>query len=74
MKRDAKQEAEELVHLFDNHVRYWDCYNDEPLEENHSVLCAIIAQQRILELNIWNCNNEEELNYQREILKELEKL
>lgn len=66
MKRDAKQEAEEFVKELKNEM--WDC------RESDSKKCAIIAQQRILELDVWNCNNEKELNNQREILKELEKL
>ena len=66
MRGDAKQEAEEFLKELRNEM--WD-------DKFHdSKKCAIIAQQRILELNVWNCNNEGELNHQREILKELEKL
>ena len=36
--------------------------------------CAIIAQQRIIDLPIWFFHNEKELDYQIEILKELKKL
>ena len=66
MKRDAKKEAEELLKQLRN--KMWDAKIHDSRE------CAILAQQRILELNIWNSYNEEELNYQREILKKLEKL
>ena len=64
MKRDAKEEVKDLFIQMAKPCSYF----------NQAKQCAIISQQRILELDVWNCNNEEELNFQREILKELEKL
>jgi hypothetical protein len=40
-----KEKAEELVGKFQEHAQYWDCYNDEPLEENHSKQCALLDNQ-----------------------------
>lgn len=66
MTRDAKQEAEEFLKELRNEM--WD-------DKIHdSKKCAIIAQQRIIDLPIWSIYDTEELDYQREILKELEKL
>lgn len=66
MKRDAKKEAVDFLKELRNEM--WD----DKLHDSRQ--CAIIAQQRILELPIWNTFNVEELKFQREILKELENL
>ena len=66
MKRDAKKEAEEFLKQLRN--KMWDAKIHDSRE------CAILAQQRILELDVWNSYNEEELRHQREILKEIKKL
>ena len=50
MKTPQEIKAEELVEKFAKHARYWDCYNDVPLEENHAVECAKIATQREIDL------------------------
>lgn len=42
-KTDLKIKAKELVEKFMPHAKNWDCYHDEPLEENHSKQCALIA-------------------------------
>ena len=43
-----KDKAEELYSKFDKHSRYWDCFNDEPLDEDHSKQCALIAVDEII--------------------------
>jgi hypothetical protein len=43
-----KLKAEQLINKFRPHSKYWDCYNDEPLEENHAKQCALIAVDEIL--------------------------
>jgi hypothetical protein len=43
-----KEKAENLINKFRLHSRYWDCRNDEPLEENHAKQCALIAVDEIL--------------------------
>jgi len=32
-----------LKDKFRLHAKYWDCYNDEPLEEDHAQRCVEIA-------------------------------
>ena len=43
-----KEEAELLINSFRNHTRYWDCYNDEPLEENNDVKAALICVETVI--------------------------
>ena len=38
-----KEKANELVEKFIKHAKYWDCYNDRPLEDDHSKECALIC-------------------------------
>lgn len=46
-----QEKADGLLKKFRPHAKYWDCYNDTELEENHSKLSAIIfADGIILEL------------------------
>lgn len=48
----AKEKAKDLVYKFYIHSKTWDCFNDVPLKEPHSVHCALIAVDEILiELN-----------------------
>jgi hypothetical protein len=44
-----KEKAEELINKFIPHADYWDCRNDEPLEEDHAKECALICVGEILE-------------------------
>lgn len=48
MELTPKQKAEELYDSFSKHAKYWDCYNDAPLEINHTKQCALIAVNEIL--------------------------
>jgi hypothetical protein len=47
----AKEKSEELYKMFQKHAMYWDCYNDEALEEDHAKQCAIICVEEILNAN-----------------------
>lgn len=47
-KTDLKIKAKELVEKFIPHAKNWDCYHDEPLEENHAKQCALIACDEII--------------------------
>lgn len=72
MRKDAKEEATELVKEY-----YGNCtdFIDSNKEAKEAAICfAIITQQRIIDLPIWFVYNEEELDHQIEILKEIEKL
>jgi hypothetical protein len=70
-----KEKATELINKFRPHSKYWDCYNDEPLEENHAKKCALIAVDEILNnvlvgidlASTWG-------NYWQEVKQEIEKL
>ena len=65
MELTPKEKAKELYTLFSKHAKYWDCYNDSPLEINHTKQCALIAQKNLLnklkELNIVDEFEEEVL-------------
>ena len=43
-----QKKADELVERFAEHAKYWDCYNDVPLDERHAIQCAIICVEEIL--------------------------
>ena len=38
-----QEKAKELYTLFSKHAKYWDCYNDSPLEIDHTKQCVLIA-------------------------------
>ena len=48
MELTPKEKAKELYDSFSKHAKYWDCYNDTPLEINHTKQCALIAQKNLL--------------------------
>ena len=60
-----KEKAKELYILFSKHAKYWDCYNDSPLEIDHTKQCVLIVQKNLLnklkELNIVDEFEEEVL-------------
>lgn len=78
MKLTPKEKAEELYDLFSKHAKYWDCYNDIPLEINHTKQSALIAVDEILNiLNIWDSFNLEkssQLIFWQEVKEELLKM
>ena len=43
MTAEQQKKAKELIKKFKPHARYWDCYNDEPLEEDNAKECALIC-------------------------------
>lgn len=43
-----KEKAKELVDKFSPLAKNWDCYNDEPLDENNAKQCALIAVDEII--------------------------
>ena len=47
---NPKNKAIELLDRFAPLAKYWDCYNDEPLEENNAKICALIVVQEIYQL------------------------
>ena len=69
----AKEKAKELIDKFSPLAKNWDCYNDEPLEENNAKQCAIIALDEIMkifsEFNPWGG-----LDYWYKVKQEIEKL
>ena len=54
MKLTPKEKAKELYSLFSKHAKYWDCYNDSPLEIDHVKQCTLIAVDEII--NTLNCD------------------
>ena len=36
MELTPKEKAKKLYELFSKHAKYWDCYNDSPLEIDHT--------------------------------------
>lgn len=45
-----KEKAEQLIAKFLPHSHYWDCYNDEPVKENHAKQCALICIEEQIKL------------------------
>jgi hypothetical protein len=42
-----------LKEKFRPHVRYWDCYNDEPLKYDHENKCVKIADEFAIGFAEW---------------------
>jgi hypothetical protein len=59
-----QEKAKEIIKKFIPHAKYWDCYNDEPLEENHTKQCALIAVEEILQID---CCDMSEINFNNHI-------
>ena len=74
----AKNKAKELLDRYAPLAKYWDCYNDEPLEENNAKICALIAVQEIINSNPHsnplNTNVYSTMDYWLEVKHEIEKL
>ena len=68
MDLTPKEKAKELYDLFSKHAKYWDCYNDMPLEINHTKQCALIAVNEII--NTLNCDIRD-LDVQGNVLLDL---
>jgi HEPN domain-containing protein len=73
-----KEKAKDLINKFRLHSRYWDCRNDEPLEENHAKQCALIAVNEVIlanpHSNPLNTDVYSTMDYWQQIKQEIEKL
>jgi len=75
-----KEKAEELITKFIPYVEFWDCRNDEPIEEDYAKECALVCAETHLDY----CENNspfptmakwiEHNDYWRKVKKEIEKL
>ena len=75
MKSTPKEKAKELYTLFSKHAKYWDCYNDSPLEINHTKQCALIAVSEIISIKLlWFQKDTEHLDFWKEVKEELLKM
>jgi hypothetical protein len=66
------EKAKELLDKFRPHAKYWDCFYDEPLKENHAKQCALIAVDEILKVAFYT--TDEIYNYYIKVKQEIEKL
>jgi len=75
---NPKDKAKELLDRFAPLAKYWDCYNDEPLEENNAKLCALIAIQEIINSNPHsnplNTDVYSTMDFWQSVKQEIEKL
>ena len=67
---NPKNKAKELLDRFAPLAKYWDCYNDEPLEGNNAKLCALIAINEIYQLLEYKSDKE----FWQSVKTEIEKL
>ena len=75
MKLTPKEKAKELYTLFSKHAKYWDCYNDSPLEINHTKQCVLIAVNEIIKIKLlWFQKDTEHLDFWKEVKEELLKM
>ena len=75
MELTPKEKAKELYSLFSKHAKYWDCYNDSPLEINHTKQCVLIAVNEIISIKIlWFQKDTEHLDFWKEVKEELLKM
>ena len=75
MKLTPKEKAKELYTLFSKHAKYWDCYNDSPLEIDHTKQCVLIAVNEIISIKLlWFQKDTEHLDFWKEVKEELLKL
>ena len=70
-----QEKAKELYTLFSKHAKYWDCYNDSPLEIDHTKQCVLIAVNEIISIKIlWFQKDTEHLDFWKEVKEELLKM
>ncbi len=75
MELTPKEKAKKLYELFSKHAKYWDCYNDSPLEIDHTKQCVLIAVDEIISIKLlWFQKNTEHLDFWKEVKEELLKL
>lgn len=75
MELTPKEKAKELYDSFSKHAKYWDCYNDAPLEINHTKQCVLIAVNEIISIKIlWFQKDTKDIDFWKEVKEELLKL
>ena len=75
MKLTPKEKAKELYTLFSKHAKYWDCYNDSPLEIDHTKQCVLIAVNEIISIKLlWFQKDTKDIDFWEEVKKELLKM
>ena len=75
MKLTPKEKAKELYTLFSKHAKYWDCYNDSPLEIDHTKQCVLIAVNEIISIKIlWFQKDTKDIDFWKEVKQELLKM
>ena len=75
MELTPKEKAKELYDSFSKHAKYWDCYNDIPLEINHTKQCALIAVDEIISIKLlWFQKDTKDLDFWKEVKEELLKM
>ena len=75
MKLTPKEKAKELYTLFSKHAKYWDCYNDSPLEIDHTKQCVLIAVNEIISIKLlWFQKDTEHLDFWEKVKEELLKM
>ena len=75
MKLTPKEKAKELYTLFSKHAKYWDCYNDSPLEIDHTKQCVLIAINEIISIKLlWFQKDTKDIDFWEEVKKELLKM
>lgn len=75
MKLTPKEKAKELYTLFSKHAKYWDCYNDSPLEIDHTKQCVLIAVNEIISIKLlWFQKDTKDIDFWKEVKEELLKL
>ena len=75
MELTPKEKAKKLYELFSKHAKYWDCYNDSPLEIDHTKQCVLIAVNEIISIKLlWFQKDTEYLDFWQEVKEELLKM
>ena len=75
MELTPKQKAKELYDSFSKHAKYWDCYNDAPLEIDHVKQCALITVNEIIKIKIlWFQKDTKDIDFWKEVKEELLKV
>ena len=75
MKLTPKEKAKELYTLFSKHAKYWDCYNDSPLEIDHTKQCVLIAVNEIISIKLlWFQKDTKDIDFWKEVKEELKNI
>lgn len=75
MELTPKEKAKKLYELFSKHAKYWDCYNDSPLEIDHTKQCVLIAVNEIISIKLlWFQKDTKDIDFWKEVKQELLKM